>query len=88
MAGTVKPLPTPASTNLDNKSENSEGTISHSLAEGLSQGRWPGWRANVLYLNQSIFVYYGMTKCRQTTRSKKAIQLVRKKASLDDKPKN
>jgi len=31
------------------------------------------------FFNQSIFVYYGMTKCRPTTRSKKAIQLVRKK---------
>jgi len=30
-------------------------------------------------VNQSIFVYYGMTKCRPTTRSKKAILLVRKK---------
>jgi len=41
-------------------------------------------------VNQSInqFVHYGMTKCRPTTRSKKAIQLVRKKACLDDKPKN
>jgi len=39
-------------------------------------------------LNQSIFVYYGMTKCRPTPRSKKAIQLVRKKACRDDKPKN
>jgi len=33
----------------------------------------------IQFFNQSIFVYYGMTKCRPTTRSKKAIQLVRKK---------
>ena len=39
-------------------------------------------------INQSAFVYYGMTKCKPTTRSKKAIQLVRKKACLDDKSKN
>ena len=30
-------------------------------------------------VNQSIFIYYSMTKCRPTTQSKKAIQLVRKK---------
>ena len=39
-------------------------------------------------INQSIFFYYGMTKCRPATRSKNAIQLVRIKACLDDKPKN
>jgi len=39
-------------------------------------------------MNQSIFVYCGMTKCRPTTGSKKAIQLVRKSMSIDDKPKN
>jgi len=39
-------------------------------------------------INQSTFVYYGMTKCRTTTRSKKAIQLVRKNAGLENKPEN
>jgi len=39
-------------------------------------------------INQSIFFYYGMTKCRPATRSKNAIQLLRIKACLDDKPKN
>jgi len=40
-------------------------------------------------INQSIFVYYGMTKCRPTTRCKKAILLVRKKTGLEkSKPEN
>jgi len=33
-------------------------------------------------INQSIFICYGMAKCRPTTRSKKAIQLVGKKQVL------
>ena len=50
MAGTVKPLPTPASTNLDNNSENSEGTNSHSLAED-NDGR-DGGQMSYISINQ------------------------------------
>jgi len=41
-------------------------------------------------INQAIFVYYGMTKCRPTTRSKKAIvpKVSKKKAGLENKPEN
>ena len=50
--------------------------------------RPPDASNSVMPINQSIFVYYGMIKCRPTTRSKKAIQLVRKKACLGYKPEN
>jgi len=39
-------------------------------------------------IHQSIFVYYGMTKCRPTPRSKKAIQLLGKNKSRKNKPEN
>jgi len=39
-------------------------------------------------LNQSIFVYYGMTKCRPTPRKQKGNTVSKKKACRDDKPKN
>jgi len=63
-----------------------ESVVVAVVAEQVVQQAFLVHAANAFYtaqfnqsINQSIFVYYGMTKCRPTTRNKKATQLITKK---------